>query len=146
MADQERTDPTVEDNPKMVRVLEYLKRIPGFKVRDTSVAPHCGVMYVFFTADGEGLKEAVKVCHKIHSHISVGLDEDGEVLYQMSVGNTLDYRLKVLADYFDPEPKKYQCPACSAVWKETELLENSTCPLAGCGWQLDRQQDEVTNG
>lgn len=135
----------VEDNPKMVRILEYFKRIPGFQVCYTSVAPHCGVMYIFFKAGEAALRDTVKVCHKTHSHIGVGLDDAGEVMYQLSVGNSFDYIVKVMKDHFDPEPKKYQCPQCVRVWTETELLENSICPASTCGWQLDRRQDEVTD-
>lgn len=84
------TDPferRLEDDPKMVRVVEYLKRIEGFRVVSTAVAPHCGVLYVFFTTA------------QMHNHIGVG-EDDGHVVYQWSIGNTFEYKLEVLARHF----------------------------------------------
>jgi hypothetical protein len=37
----------------------------------------------------------------------------------------------------------YQCPRCECIWRGDELLADDFCP-GGCGHQLDRQQDEVT--
>lgn len=100
----DRADPferRLEDDPRMVQVVDYLKRIAGFTVIRTSVAPHCGILYVFFRATDEALKGAVVLAGKLHSHINVGIDGgDGEVLYQMSVGNSFECRLEVLARHF----------------------------------------------
>lgn len=98
----------LEDDPKMVRVVNYLKRIDGFTVVRTSVAPHCGVLYVFFTATGPALLAVARVARKMNSHISVGFDGDGDgdgaaVVFQMSVGNSFDYRLEVLERHFGPD-------------------------------------------
>ncbi len=95
-------DRRLEDDPRMVRVVDYLKRIVGFAVVRTSVATHSGFLYVFFTATEAALKEAAVLSRKLNAHINVGLDDEGGggVLFQMGVGNSFEHRLAALEEHF----------------------------------------------
>ena len=94
-------DCEADADPRTARAVDYFRRIAGLEVVRSAVAPHCGVLYIFFKATDAALKEAVAVAGKVHGHINVGVD-DGDIVYQMSLGNSRDYVLGVLAGHFGP--------------------------------------------
>jgi hypothetical protein len=123
------------------KIVEFFKRRPGFCLIRSSVAEHCGVLYINFRATPDVIEDILRLPKWTNLLIHVYL-ENNELAYRMCCGNNYQYLWNVLEKINIPERQRnLLCPGCLRVWKESDLLEDHIC--LDCKWQLDVYQDEV---